>query len=345
MCLGIAAFSFFVENAVSAELSASDQRLVRSLVSKYRSSRTTEAAKDEIVSQAIELGSDAVDILLPVIERELNPRLQRYRDQFLRQARNVAARRTSSVNPAEVASIRQAVLALKEHPNLTKEMIQQVGDPGLARLRELLLVPREEILDSSESLQQARNELLTLGQRWTLCVRVQYEALPPDNRPDHPPSFEEYLEGEEELVAGLASPMPDAARAVLMQNARLETRLDREEARTIEALNITRILLGLNPCVIDLRLCAAARDHSNDMKTLKFFDHNSPVPGKKLPWDRAKRFGTTASAENIAMGFHDGAAANMGWFHSPGHHKNMLGKHKRVGVGRVGSYYTEMFGN
>ncbi|RMF92261.1 MAG: hypothetical protein D6741_15135, partial [Planctomycetota bacterium] len=191
-----------VDHAVAAELSAGDQRLVRSLVSKYRSSRTTDEAKDEIVAQIVELGSDAVDVLLPVLERELGPQLQRYRDQFLRQARTVAARRTSSVNPAEVASIRQAVLALKEQPNLTKDMILRVGDPGLARLRELLLVPRSEILAGSESLQQARNDLLALGARWERCVRVQYEALPLENRPDHPPSFEEYLESEEELVAG-----------------------------------------------------------------------------------------------------------------------------------------------
>jgi uncharacterized protein YkwD len=68
------------------------------------------------------------------------------------------------------------------------------------------------------------------------------------------------------------------------------------------------------------------------------------VPGKKSFTDRAKLFGTSASAENIAAGYHDGKAANQGWFHSPGHHKNMLGKHKRVGMGQSGAHYTEMFG-
>jgi uncharacterized protein YkwD len=46
------------------------------------------------------------------------------------------------------------------------------------------------------------------------------------------------------------------------------------------------------------------------------------------------------------MGYRDGKAANEGWFHSPGHHKNMLvPDHRRIGVGRSGVYYTEGFGN
>ena len=40
----------------------------------------------------------------------------------------------------------------------------------------------------------------------------------------------------------------------------------------------------------------------------------------------------------------DGAAANQMWWHSPGHHKNVLGNHTRVGLGRSGKYWTELFG-
>ncbi len=35
---------------------------------------------------------------------------------------------------------------------------------------------------------------------------------------------------------------------------------------------------------------------------------------------------------------------NLGRFHSPGHHANMLGNHTRVGMGQVGAYFTELFG-
>ena len=68
------------------------------------------------------------------------------------------------------------------------------------------------------------------------------------------------------------------------------------------------------------------------------------MPGKESSRDRAKRFGTTASTENIFVGAPDGEAANLAWFHSPGHHKNMLGEYRRVGMGRSGNHFTEMFG-
>jgi uncharacterized protein YkwD len=80
------------------------------------------------------------------------------------------------------------------------------------------------------------------------------------------------------------------------------------------------------------------------METLKFFAHESEVPGKREPWDRARNFGTTADGENIFMGVPDGNRANLAWFHSPGHHKNMLAVHSRIGMGRSGVYFTELFG-
>jgi uncharacterized protein YkwD len=70
------------------------------------------------------------------------------------------------------------------------------------------------------------------------------------------------------------------------------------------------------------------------------------VPGKTLPWDRAKLEGTTASGENIFRGSAVAAEAIKGWFLSPGHHKNMLGEgHRRQGLGRAGEYWTEEFGD
>jgi uncharacterized protein YkwD len=130
----------------------------------------------------------------------------------------------------------------------------------------------------------------------------------------------------------------------LAENGKLIGQIETEEARAVLACNLMRQLLGLSVLKIDLKLTAAARDHSKDMATLGFFAHESPVPGKTTPWDRAKNFGTSASAENIAMGYADGNAANLGWFHSPGHHKNMLGGHDRIGLGVHNAHYTELFG-
>jgi uncharacterized protein YkwD len=149
---------------------------------------------------------------------------------------------------------------------------------------------------------------------------------------------------DEELTLTLAMPMDPATRGVLSANAALAAKLDPEEARCILDCNLTRCLLGLQALEIDPALVAASRGHSADMEKLNFFAHDSPVPGRTTPWDRAKLVGTSASAENIAAGHADGVSASRGWWHSPGHHKNMLGEHRRIGVGRSGALWTEMFG-
>ena len=68
------------------------------------------------------------------------------------------------------------------------------------------------------------------------------------------------------------------------------------------------------------------------------------MPGKKTLGDRAKRFGTTTHAENIAGGSSAGVGDIQQWWHSPGHHANMLGNHSRVGLGQYGRTWTLMLG-
>jgi uncharacterized protein YkwD len=137
--------------------------------------------------------------------------------------------------------------------------------------------------------------------------------------------------------------MTNDDRRVLEQNKTLAGEIKSEEAEGIQQLNEWRISVGLNALLIDPKLCDAARDHSKDMATLKFFAHDSPVEGKKTPWQRAKNFGTSAGSENIAI--NNGAkSSNRAWFHSPGHHKNMFAaKRKFVGLGGNGRHWTQMF--
>ena len=91
------------------------------------------------------------------------------------------------------------------------------------------------------------------------------------------------------------------------------------------------------------------------MAEKNFFAHESPVPGKAKPWDRVAAAGTTASAENIAAGTTASAEniaagqespekANESWFLSPGHHKNLFGGHKRIGLGLHQKHWTQLFG-
>jgi len=325
--------------------SLEERRAVGKLLAEFNAARRDLQRRAEIVAEARQKGEAYVQAIDKALRRELYPQLERYRQMFYSQASALASKRMARIDLEEVARLRQTVLGLRERPDFSKELIIRQGDPALDRLREIFVISRDEVLAASEKLRSERERLARLGSLWDQCAEYLYQQLPDDeNKPSEPPSFEKYLQSEESLAAGLAAPMDPRTRQILAANARLAARLDAEEARAILATNLTRNLLGLPALMIDLRLCAAARDHSQDMERLKFFSHDSPVPGKATPWDRAKRFGTTASAENIAAGYRDGAAAVTGWFHSPGHHKNMLGNHKRIGVGRSGRYYTQMFG-
>ncbi len=329
-----------------AQLSYAQRQQIQKLVGMYRLAKADKEKKKEAVRLAIQHSPIAAAALLEVIGRELAPQIERYRNNFFKQAQSLANKQVAKVDLAEIQALRQKVLSLSRRPDFSKELIEREADPAMRRLEEIFVLDRQKVLEAFPHLQKERERLREGGELWEVCAVAVWESTPPEaEKPAQKPSFAQYLEGEEALAAGLAAPMDPKNSAILALNARLASQLDPEEARTILALNLTRNLLGLPALWIDLKLCEAARDHSQDMQQLRFFSHESPVPGKKTPWDRAKRFGTTASAENIAAGYQDGRAVNLGWFHSPGHHRNMLGNHRRVGVGRAGGYFTQMFGD
>jgi hypothetical protein len=131
--------------------------------------------------------------------------------------------------------------------------------------------------------------------------------------------------------------------SVLAKNKTLKSEIPRGEYAGILELNHWRIAAGMAPLLIDPKLCDAARDHSKDMAEKGFFAHESPVKGKKTPWDRAKRFNTTAKGENIAINSSP-EESNQAWFLSPGHHKNMFKSGFSVmGLGIKGRHYTQLF--
>jgi uncharacterized protein YkwD len=79
------------------------------------------------------------------------------------------------------------------------------------------------------------------------------------------------------------------------------------------------------------------------MKEHNFFSHTSPVPGKRTVGNRAKLAGTSATAENILRGGVDGPGAFWGWFSSKGHHENLLGAYRQVGIGYYDGFWTSNF--
>jgi uncharacterized protein YkwD len=112
-------------------------------------------------------------------------------------------------------------------------------------------------------------------------------------------------------------------------------------------LNKERAIVGITPLVMDEKLSAACEGHSKDMATLGFFAHESPVEGKKSPWDRARLAGFEGSgaSENIFAGSTSPNAAYDAWFASDGHRFNMFGNANTLGVGVSGSHWTMMGGN
>jgi uncharacterized protein YkwD len=329
----------------SAELTPSQKRAISTLLTHYRRAKSDWPKRAGLVQQAMSYGPFAVEALLDATERELRPELDRYQAKFQQQAAALAKKQIGAADLEEIARLRQSVNGLRGEANLTKEQIIQQADPAMARLAEIFLVNPAEVVGGSKSLQDDRAKLQALGALWEQLAAYLQQSLPGQGEAaDEPVRFEGLLASEEELAAGMAIPMDPATRAVLAGNARLAGGLDMQEARAVAAVNLTRNLLGLGPLAIDPRLAAAARDHSQDMARLSFFSHDSPVEGKATPWDRAKRFGTTASGENIFMGTQDGHGAAKAWFHSPPHHKIMLGDHKRVGIGRSGKHFTALFG-
>ena len=140
------------------------------------------------------------------------------------------------------------------------------------------------------------------------------------------------------------SPRQLTSAEVLAINQELAPAVDEEEFRAILGLNQFRMRSGLRPLLIDLLLVLVSRGHSSDMQHFGFFSHNSPVSGKSTFSSRARQLGASASAENIYMGSYSGNAANNAWINSSGHRANMLGAYTRVGVGRIGGFFTQMFG-
>jgi uncharacterized protein YkwD len=325
---------------------AEKQAEISRLLSQFHAAAKEPQQRAGIVRKAVQAGSAAAKALMTAIQHEMAPDVRRYTAKFAQKADALAQKRINAAKPGEISKLRETVLGLRKAPNFTHETIEAKADPAMKRLREIFVVARQDVLDATPPLKEDRRKLTEAGKLWEQCAACVYQHMPKDEKEsEEAPNFERYLRGEEELAALLAGPSDAATRNTLTANARLAAQLDREEGRAISALNLTRSLLGLPVLAIDVRLCDAAHDHCRDMKRLKFFAHDSPVEHKKTPWDRAKRMGTTASAENIAMGQPDGEAANMTWFHSPPHHANMLGGHRRVGMGHVGDLYTEMFGD
>ena len=279
--------------------------------------------------------------LVPILERDWQLAVANYLNAVQRVAAEVARKRTSdSAFAREVAALRTTLAKLRAAGDgLTKERLHSEGEPALKRLRELHTITKADLVAAQAALGPAGDAARALTR---MRVMLKQKTRLKDER-----DFTEAdLARQESALIVRAFRTDPKAAMVLEANAALSAKsgVPADEIEGIRDLNEMRMLLGLAPVLIDPKLHDAARGHSQDKTTMKFFAHDSPAPGKKTPWDRAKLAGTTASAENIFSGSPNPRATNQAWFFSPGHHVNMFGNHSRVGMGRCEGNWTQMFG-
>ncbi len=118
------------------------------------------------------------------------------------------------------------------------------------------------------------------------------------------------------------------------------------EKKVVELVNEIRKDYGLSELKLNTKLCAVAKEKSQDMKDNNYFSHTSPTYGS--PFDMIKSFGISyrTAGENIAMGYRTPEEVVDGWMNSEGHRANILnGSFKEIGMGHVanGNYWTQMF--
>jgi len=337
---------------------------VGELLRELRHPKLTLERRDEIVGLMLDAGPNGAGQLFHFAGTkygQLHKKFEAARRGHLRAFQGAApavlAERQGRGAAVEIQELREKVLAhSRGNAGLDKTVIRTVLDPAMARLAELLeisasdvLMARPELAAEARALDEQILELL----EWQHIHDIAGDELALTDRgarkvekvelPD-PTAYRRELAAARDLLARSATPMGARDAKVLERNAELGAELEPEEYEGIRQLNRLRLHLGLNALAIDLKLCEAGRGHSEDMVRLRFFAHESPVPGKESPGKRAALAGTSGGAENIAAGQSSGAGAIRAWWYSPGHHRNMLGGHGRVGLGRCESHWTQMFG-
>jgi uncharacterized protein YkwD len=124
------------------------------------------------------------------------------------------------------------------------------------------------------------------------------------------------------------------------------------EQRAFEAVNQQRRLHGVPELVWSEEIANAARAHSYNMITRRFFSHNDPVYGDLANRLRMAGINFGACGENIfqAKGYEDAVlTAIHGWMRSRGHRRNILNPaFTHTGIGIAVSpdgahYFTQIF--
>jgi len=346
--------------ALCAPASAQDDGpAVRALMKEFRSTSALWEERDAAARELVTKGPEAARQLASAVSREFGPRHKKwaqghssYLRTFERAATKAGGERLRAAPAGEVEKQREKLLRYSRSRSLSKAQVEDHCDQTLHKLEGLLQVSAAQVIDEDERLRGVRGDLLDeamdlewLAEIWDMAVMFAPE--PAIGKLEAcvfgAQVYVDLREAEEYMaLAGVATEASD--KRTLAANQAVADEILPEEFKGIFELNRIRILAGIGALQIDVKLCAAARDHSKDMVEHDFFDHSSPVPGKRSFGDRARLAGTSAHSENIASGHETGGGAILGWWYSPGHHRNMMGRSLRVGLGQHEDYWTQMFG-
>ncbi|MDF1798012.1 MAG: CAP domain-containing protein [Planctomycetota bacterium] len=224
-----------------------------------------------------------------------------------------------------------------------------------AKARIIHATPRPsptETQQASDAVQAWVDARLALWRKESQGLRAGLAALAKANRG---------LAKSDRLALSERALFTDILCAILDREAGardLETRLQnqRTAARTqlpdpqfaiVADTNEHRQLMGVARLLLDSRITYAAQVHADDMAALGFFEHESPVPGRRHFSDRQAEAGYHGGGgENLYQGGDPGASSVLGWISSPGHHSNMLQpSHGLIGPGISAGYGVEVFGS
>ena len=331
---------------------------------RLRSAKTPRIDRDRIVDEILASGSYPSVLLFNQLRNDfvrLESAWRRSRAAHLKQLARVAPKILRQVQgkgaAKEIETLRTKQLRLSRTRGLTKAQVRKLADGYQNRLIDLCEITfatarkhSKELRQSDERLGQQLDRLFELEQQLARARR----ALTRDERGRKHLAKQKplakldrvvlELERDRDWICTLATPMSKRDRKVLEQNHALAAQIPADEYEGVLQHNRLRIRSGLNALRLDVKLCKAARDHSKDMVEHRFFSHSSPLPGKRTVGDRARLAGTSGGGENIAAGQRTPRGALRAWWYSPGHHRNMMGRYGRVGLGRHGSHWTQMFG-
>jgi uncharacterized protein YkwD len=107
-----------------------------------------------------------------------------------------------------------------------------------------------------------------------------------------------------------------------------------QEGAVLGLVNKVRGENGCRSLSFAAKLADAARKHSQDMATRRYFSHDTPEGVSMADRINAEGYKWTMLGENIAEGQKDANAVMTAWMNSPGHRANILNcKYTQIGIG------------